>query len=375
MAGVLALRRGAAGIVGMLLAAGALAGGGTALAQPAVLYAAVTVLGSGSCADPADACTLDTALSTMDAGGTVQLVTPGSAAHYLGNWTVSTAGTSAAQPVTIDPAPGLAATPVLDGNLSSSSGCTTPSCGGPVLTVPAGGYVNLSGLTITQGDNHPRVGGGSGGGLLNNGTVTITGSMFTGNIAPLGGGAIFNGGGGSLTVTASTFSGNNGDQGGAIGGGGTVTVTASTFTGNSSGNGGAIDNGDGGGGGTVTVTASTFTSNSSGDDGGAIDNGDSGGGGTVTVTDSTFFGNTAADGGAIDNGDSGGGGSVTVTASTFADTSQASGTNGAEIDNGDNSGTGSVQVAADVFAGSCDQPGGSWADGGYNAGTDTSCFG
>jgi predicted outer membrane repeat protein len=155
-----------------------------------------------------------------------------------------------------------------------------------------------------------------------------------------------------------------------------VTVTASTFSRNTSAGAfsGAIDSGFGaGGGGTVTVTASTFTGNPA-SFGGAIDSG-FGGGGTVTVTASTFTGNTAiSDGGAIDSGDGfGSGGTVSVTASTFAGNTASQ--DGGAIDSGDNTGGGTVTVAADVFDGSCHQPSsGTWTDGGFNAGTDTSCF-
>jgi uncharacterized repeat protein (TIGR01451 family) len=256
----------------------------------------------------------------VGAGGTIELVTPGGTAHYVGNWSVGTPGTSASAPVTIEAAPGLASQPVLDGNDGASSGCSTASCAGPVLSVPGGEYMALAAITIADANNTSTF---TGGGLDNSGSVTITGSTFTGNTTSGGGGAIDNGDG---------FNGRPGT--------GTVTVTGSTFTGNSASGGGAIDSGRTGGG-SVTVTASTFTGNTA-LDGGAIDSADLRGGGSVTVTDSTFTGNTAGEGGAIDNGDEFGGGSV--------------------------------QVAGDVFADSCHRPGGSWGDGGYNAGGDGSCF-
>jgi hypothetical protein len=64
---------------------------------------------------------------------------------------------------------------------------------------------------------------------------------------------------------------------------------------------------------------------------------------------------------------------VTVTASTFSgDTASR---DGATIDSGEFGGRGMVQVTGDVFDGSCDRQGqGTWADGGYNAGSDGSCF-
>jgi uncharacterized repeat protein (TIGR01451 family) len=146
-------------------------------------------------------------------------------------------------------------------------------------------------------------------------------------------------------------------------GGGTVQVTNSTFTGNGAIDGGAIDSGFGAGlsgGGTVTVTGSTFTGN--------------------TATGNTAFGNTAlGNGGAIDSGDNNGTGTVQVTASTFSGNTATA--QGNTIDNNsgvDGLGTpvsGTVQVAGDLFDGSCAQGGGTWTDGGYNAGTDNSCFG
>jgi len=302
------------------------AGAGPAAAAPAMLYAAAA--GTGDCSTAADACDLATALGDVAPGGTIELVTPGATAHYVGNWTVATTGTSATAPVTIEAAPGLASQPVLDGNNgATNSNCTTSSCEGPVLTVPdSTEFVALSGITITNANNTlPAVGHGGGGGLGNAGTVTITGSTFSGNTA-IWGGAI-----------------DTGDHFGGLGGTGSVTVTASTFTDNSAGfDGGAINSGDGGGGsGTVTVTASTFTGNTA-RTGGAIDSGQNGGSGTVTVTASTFTGNTAPEGNTI-----------------FSD----------------GSGSGTAAVAGDVFDGSCAYAAGTWTDGGYNAGIDSSCYG
>jgi len=376
-----------------------------------VLYAAVTATGTGDCSAAANACTLTTALANVQPGGTIELVTPGgntAASRYVGNWTVSTTGTSATAPVTIKAAPGLASQPVLDGdgpNAPSGETCSTTSCAGPVLTVPANEFVALSAITIADGNNTSTF-TATGGGLNNAGTVTITGSTFTGNRASSGG-AIATGDGaglggtGSVTVTGSTFTGNSAFDGGAIdsgdggfggqgkGGGGTVTVTGSTFTGNNAaglfgpGDGGAIDSGDNGGGGTVTVTASTFTSNNG--MGGAIDSGDYGGGGTVTVAASTFTSNTATGafgaglGGAINGGgggsNSGGGGTVQVTASSFTGNTAGDGaaiendyggtmqvtastfngntasSTGGAIDTGAHGGGGSVTVAASTFSG------------------------
>ena len=125
-----------------------------------------------------------------------------------------------------------------------------------VFIVDTGVTASISRLTIANGH------GGSGGGILNNGTLTVTNTTFAGNVAPNSGGGIFNNGG-TLHVTNSTFSGNSapGNDGGGIvnfGGGGTVTVTNSTFTGNSAARGGGIQNL----GSTVTLTNTIVAGNS-----------------------------------------------------------------------------------------------------------------
>jgi predicted outer membrane repeat protein len=408
---VLAGAAAGAGVLAAAMLAGA-APATAAAAQPGALYAAVAAAGSGNCADAADACLLSTALSNVAAGGTIELVTPGGAtagSRYAGNWTVSTPGTSASAPVTIEAAPGLSGQPVLDGDgpgAPAGETCSTGSCDGPVLTVPAGEFVVVSGLTIADGNNRDVNGGGgaldndgtiavsgctftgntaiSDGGAIDNGdsasgSLTVTGSAFSGNNAGFDGGAIDNGdagGTGSVTVTGSTFSGNHAQQnGGALdsgdfGGTGSATVSGSTFSGNSSGiNGAAIDSGDDGGTGSATVTDSSFTGNSSSDDAGAIDSGDDhSAGSSLTVTDSTFSGNSALfDGGAIDNGDVGGDGSATVADSTFSGNHATH--DGGAIDSGDIFGTGSLLVTASTFSGSTAGLDGQTIDSGDNAGS------
>jgi hypothetical protein len=383
--------------IGAITAAGALAAGfllaaaGPATAQPAVLYAAVTATGAGDCSTVADACTLSTALGQVDPGGTVDLVTPGSTARYVGNWTFSTSGTSAGQPVTVEPLPGLSSQPILDGDGVDAPGgetCSTAACNGAVLTVPGGDYVALNGIAVDDAGNTSN---GLGGGMSVSGTVTITGSTFNADTSIGGngiGGAIDSGDGyaagtGSVTAIDDTFSNDSSGYGGAIAsgigassfgggpGGGSVTVIGSTFFGDGSGAGGAIDSGDyGGGGGTVNVTGSTFYQDGAGSNGGAIASGLDAGGGTVNVTTSTFV-NSGFGGYAIDSGDYDGGGTMSVTASTFANNE---GRSGGAISTGRNGGGGTMSVAGDVFGTSCDQEGGTWNDGGYNAGGDASCF-
>jgi uncharacterized repeat protein (TIGR01451 family)/CSLREA domain-containing protein len=129
--------------------------------------------------------------------------------------------------------------------------------------------VNLAGLTLSNGD----VGGDTGGGIRNLGTLKITNCAITGNHA--------NGGGGidnydTLTMTGSTLSGNsaNFDGGGlyhfasnGTSGNATATLTNCTISGNSGGAGfsSAISIiGDNGVTALVTLTNCTVTANTGG---------------------------------------------------------------------------------------------------------------
>ena len=99
-----------------------------------------------------------------------------------------------------------------------------------------------------------------GGGVINNGTLTVTDSIVSGNTATgLGscGGGIYNSFFGTLTVSNSTISGNSAPFGGGVRNDGTVTVMSTTISGHVFGRG--IDNR-----GTLTVTDSTISGNTGG---------------------------------------------------------------------------------------------------------------
>ena len=188
-----------------------------------------------------------------------------------------------------------------------------------------GGIFNNGMLTVTDStidDNNADVngpGGGAGGGILNDGTLTVTNSTVADNLASIGAG-IENGG--ILTITNSTIANNScGDFGGGIDNdGGTLTVTDSTIADNSAtdGNGGGILNL-----GTLTITDSSIANNSAINGGGGILNIDA-----LTVTNSTVADNTAAIGGGIDNS----GGTLTVTNSTISSNNVFSGGAGGGLD-------------------------------------------
>jgi CSLREA domain-containing protein len=201
-----------------------------------------------------------------------------------------------------------------------------------IFTILLGMTVNISGLTVTNGqapgvaDNSD---GNSGGGIINFGTLNVTGVVVSGNRAgkgglgiafdsdgvpiPGNGGSGGRGGGianfGTLTLLNSTVSGNHAGDGGdgtsggsnGRGGGGggivstsgaTLTLMNSTVSGNRTGAGSG--NSEGGGGinndGTLTITNTTISVNQAGGQGGGIDSGSNT---SLTVSNSTITANTA----------------------------------------------------------------------------------
>ena len=264
---------------------------------------------------------------------------------------------------TIEFSPGLTGTIDLGSGLVISSNVTIIGPGAPSLAVEGGGpnssfsvfsvdsgaTVSITGLTVKNGY------ASYGGGVMNEGTLTLTNDTVSGNAASqagTGGGGVFNGQNATATLIADTFAGNalitahvrlqgggvfnlgaatlsydlfldnttaNGGWGAGMSNMGTATLSGDTFIGNSAldGNGGALQ--DWGG---TTLTGDTFIGNSgymggamysanydilnddtfignSGYYGGAIDyNG--GDGLPINMTDDTFSGNSAIFGGAVE---------------------------------------------------------------------------
>ena len=177
-----------------------------------------------------------------------------------------------------------------------------------------GGGSELSRLTLSDGD----AGFGTGGAILVDfgADLTILDSRISSNSADRFGGGIYNDG--TLSVINSTLSGNSAANGGGISNYGTLSILNSTLSGNPANYGGGIYND-----GTLSVINSTLSGNSAQDDGGGIYNygtlsvlnstlsgnsaqGDGGGifndsGGTLSVLNSTLSSNSASDGGGIDN--------------------------------------------------------------------------
>jgi hypothetical protein len=163
---------------------------------------------------------------------------------------------------------------------------TTTTTRSRVFEIAQNVTVTLSGLTISNGNglassSSVAPGDNHGGGILNQGTLTVSSCTVSGNSATYGGG-IYNAGG-TVTVSSSTLSGNMASEGGGIyNGGGTVAVSGSTLLGNQADDGGAIFND-----GTLMVSGCTVSSNVAYYGGGIWNSG------TATVSSSTLSDNAA----------------------------------------------------------------------------------
>jgi hypothetical protein len=180
--------------------------------------------------------------------------------------------------------------------------------------------VTIAGLTVSGGEAP------NGGGIFNeNGTVTVSNCVISGNTASAGlttigvlasGGGIFNKNG-TVTVSNCLISGNTASAGGGIANSGTMTLSGSTVTGNSVA--GTINDGF------INGIPNPFAHYSPSAGGGIYNNG------VLTIVNSTIAGNIAGggSGGGIDNEFSNAAtgffpGTVTVINSTVADNSASS---------------------------------------------------
>jgi hypothetical protein len=137
---------------------------------------------------------------------------------------------------------------------------------------PGGAIFIRTGSTVRIGNsrllNNTLAYGSFGGAIFNQGTLTISDTTISGNVAT-GGGGVWNSLDGTLTINRTTFSGNLVSlDGGALANEGTLTVSNSTFSGNS---------------------VICYSYNPCAQSGGAVL---SDRGGTATITNSTIVGNT-----------------------------------------------------------------------------------
>ena len=171
------------------------------------------------------------------------------------------------------------------------------------VTENGGGLLNYCGTMAvsysTFSDNLAKYGGG----IFNNGfheqaTLEVHRSTFSANTATDGGGGI-NNLYGVATVTESAFDGNfaNNSGGGIMNCGGTMTVSDSTISCNQAYFGGGVFNDGTDVNASLTILNSTLLENTANGDGGGIKNQH----GTVTATDAIFTNNSARHGGGILN--------------------------------------------------------------------------
>jgi CSLREA domain-containing protein len=329
--------------------------------------------GNGICADSSGRCTLRAAIeeSNAEPAGTNVTVTVPKGTYKLSLGTLAVTHNA----LTLDGA--SATTTIVEQNGT-----------GAVASVAAGASATLAQLELTGGGV-----GSKGGGLYNAGTTRLSGATVTGNTASSGAG-ITNTSGGTLALTSSTVSNNivasvadsqPGGSGGGIVNAGRLTLSGSAVSGNYAGEGGfgASDTGGTGGNGggidntgTVAVVGGRITGNYAGT-GGPGENevpgdGGSGGGiyssaGTVTVTNATVGGNFSGYAGPELTGDgpanagSGGGlfnsAKLVVTGSAFS--SNTGGTaSGLGSDGGGIYNTGTATVATSTFTGNVSGTGG-----------------
>ena len=201
-----------------------------------------------------------------------------------------------------------------------------------------GAVYNAGELSITDSTFSGNLAGLWGGAIKNEGELGINNTAFGGNSAEVGGGAIVNWG--ELSIVSSTFSDSLAGGGGAIDNWGELSIGSSTFNNNSAEVGGAIANSEG----TVSITDSTFSDNSAEAAGGAIHNREE-----LSIGSSTFNNSSAAWGGAINNWD----GTVNITDSTFSDNSAADSGGAIVIGN-----AGELSISDSVFSHSSAEEGG-----------------
>ncbi len=245
---------------------------------------------------------------------TASLVAAISAANSTNGTVTLTSGCVYTLTAANNSADGGSGLPVITGQVTVAGGgatITRSAAGGTgafrIFDVASAGKLTLSSVTLSNG--LASNGAQGGGAIFSHGTLSVSGSTFSGNSSPAAtgtsGGAIDSSG--TLTVNTSAFTGNTAQEGGGVFNQKTATITNSTFTRNTATiyGGGALLNAAG----TETVTGDTFTGNT-GPGGGAIDNDTA-----LNITDSTFYNNTAGGngGGAVQNF-----GTTTIRQSTLA---------------------------------------------------------
>lgn len=180
----------------------------------------------------------------------------------------------------------------LVGTPGAASTTFIKGAGSSALVVYPVTTVYLSDVTITNG-SAPNTGIGSGGGVFNEGTLTLERCVVTGNSAAYSGGGIVNYVNGTMYLGDSTVSANTADQAAGIENDGLMVMSGCTVSGNNAGSGagGGIGNTD-----SLTITNCTIANNTAGQGGGIYAET-----GLIYLRNVTISGNSASDGGGIAN--------------------------------------------------------------------------
>ena len=292
----------------------------TAVTAAEALSANATVRISGTCAPVVidDAVTPHT-ITLRGAGrnptldgqgnpGSVVTVTDGTTAVIRG--LKITGGTGAVGLVTTPSEVGYGGGIHNDGTLTVRNSRVTGNAATGAVS-EGGGIFSAGPLTVIDSRVDGNAATYAGGGIAAHDTLTVRGSRVDGNTAAIGGGIwVFTGPPKTASITNSRISGNTGSQSGGIESNGyTLTILRSQVNGNTAsdvGGGGIVNNF----GGTLTLTKSQVNRNTTAGVGGGIANAS---GGSVSLVESQVNWNSAGvSGGGIYNGYPGGGPS-TVT--------------------------------------------------------------
>jgi hypothetical protein len=208
-----------------------------------------------------------------------------------------------------------------------------------VFAVDSGVTLDLSGVTVENGYGDK----GDGAGIEVEGSLDLSDSVVTGNVAEALGVGVANEGAGTVTIADTTVSDNDGDGGSGAG---------------------AANNGSG----TLNILDSTFAGNYNDIFGGGVL---ADGAGAIDIVDSTFDDNSSFNGGAISTSFEGTVGPITIVDSTLA--SNRAGNSGGDIYNAIDATitvTGSILTSASGSSASCSA---AVTDGGYDIDDGTSC--
>jgi CSLREA domain-containing protein len=253
--------------------------------------------GDCSLREAIQAANTDTAVSGCAAGSGADTITLPAGFYTL---TIAGAGENANATGDLDITDDLTINGDGEGTTIIQAGTNSTNGIDRVLYVYAGAIVEINDVRIRYGSLADIQ---CGGGIRNDGTLTLNNTRVSSNTAPAaaGGGGICNVG--TLTLNNSTVGYNDAAAGGGIDNFGTLRLNNSTVNDNKATTAGGINNR-----GTLTLDNCTVSGNDAGGYGGGIANWS----GTLTLNNSTIADNTADD----DNNGFGDGGGVYVSGGT-----------------------------------------------------------